>query len=140
MGGAKRSRNQTDPAESKGPSPPIAGPVSAGPSSSTTSFRSSRPSPLLLSDGAGILTDGGSINVETDKAMALTIEQERQQLEADEARLADRRKKLAERERKERLRSIEQSGLLKVDGAAFEGIMKAMKSLGMDEVAKRLTA
>lgn len=72
--------------------------------------------------------------------MALTIEQERQQLEADEARLADRRKKLVERERKERLRSIEQSGLLKVDGAAFEGIMKAMKSLGMDEVAKRLTA
>lgn len=72
--------------------------------------------------------------------MALTIEQERQQLEADEARLADRRKKLVERERKERLRSIEQSGLLKVDGAAFEAIMKAMKSLGMDEVAKRLKA
>lgn len=72
--------------------------------------------------------------------MALTIEQERQQLEADEARLADRRKKLVERERKERLRSIEQSGLLKVDGAAFEAMMKAMKSLGMDEVAKRLTA
>lgn len=92
------------------------------------------------SDGAGILRNGGSINVGTDKAMALTIEQERQQLEADEARLADRRKKLVERERKERLRSIEQSGLLKVDGAAFEAIMKAMKSLGMDEVAKRLTA
>jgi hypothetical protein len=29
---------------------------------------------------------------------------------------------------------------MKADGAAFEGIMKAIKSLGLDEVAKRLTA
>lgn len=72
--------------------------------------------------------------------MALSIEQERQQLEADEAKLADRRKKLLERERTERLRAIDQSGLMKVDGATFEGIMKAIKRLGLDEVAKRLTA
>jgi uncharacterized protein YyaL (SSP411 family) len=90
--------------------------------------------------GAGILADGGSINAGTDQAMALSIEQERQQLEADEAKLADRRKKLLERERTERLRAIDQSGLMKADGAAFEGIMKAIKSLGLDEVAKRLTA
>lgn len=72
--------------------------------------------------------------------MALSIEQERQQLEAEEQRLADRRKKLLERERAERLKLVEQSGLLKADGAQFESIMTAIKKLGIEEVDKRLTA
>ena len=71
--------------------------------------------------------------------MALSIEQERQQLEADEQRLVDRRKKLAERERAERLRLIDQSGLMKADGAIFEALMQAFKTHGIEEAAKRLT-
>jgi hypothetical protein len=72
--------------------------------------------------------------------MALSIEQERQLLEAEEQRLADRRKKLNERERSERLKLVEQSGLLKADGARFEAVMKALKTLGIEEAEKRLTA
>lgn len=72
--------------------------------------------------------------------MALSIEQERQQLEAEEQRLADRRKKLNERERSERLKLVEQSGLLKADSARFEAVMKALKTLGIEEAEKRLTA
>lgn len=71
--------------------------------------------------------------------MALSIEQERQQLEAEEQRLADRRKKLNERERAERLKLIDQSGLMKADGAKFETVMKALKALGIDEAEKRLS-
>lgn len=72
--------------------------------------------------------------------MALSIEQERQQLEAEEQRLADRRKRLNERERTERLKAIEQSGLLKADGGRFDSIMGAIKKLGIEEADKRLTA
>lgn len=71
--------------------------------------------------------------------MALSIEQERQQLEADEQRLADRRKRLGERERTERLKLIDQSGLIKADGTRFDSVMKAMKALGLEEAEKRLT-
>jgi TPP-dependent indolepyruvate ferredoxin oxidoreductase alpha subunit len=86
------------------------------------------------------VVDGGVINARIDRAMALSIEQERQQLEAEEQRLADRRKKLNERERSERLKLVEQSGLLKADGARFEAVMKALKTLGIEEAEKRLTA
>lgn len=72
--------------------------------------------------------------------MALSIEQERQQLEAEEQRLADRRKKLLERERTERLKLVDQSGLLKADGVRFESIMTAIRKLGVDEADKRLNA
>ena len=72
--------------------------------------------------------------------MALSIEQERAQLEAEEQRLADRRKRLNDRERTERLKSVEQSGLLKADGARFDRIMSAIKKLGIEEAARRLTA
>ena len=71
--------------------------------------------------------------------MPLSIEQERQQLEAEEQKLADRRKRLAERERVERLKLIDQSGLMKADGARFEEVMQALKTLGIEEAAKRLT-
>lgn len=71
--------------------------------------------------------------------MALSIEQERQQLEAEEQRLADRKKKLNERERAERLKVIDQSGLMKADGARFDAVMKALRALGIEEAEKRLT-
>ena len=71
--------------------------------------------------------------------MALSIEQERQQLEADEQRLADRKRRLNERERAERLKVFDQSGLMKADGARFDAVMKAIKALGIEEAEKRLT-
>jgi hypothetical protein len=72
--------------------------------------------------------------------MALSIDQERAQLEAEEQRLAERRKKLNDRERTERLKAVDQSGLLKADGARFDSIMSAIKKLGIEEADKRLTA
>lgn len=71
--------------------------------------------------------------------MALSIEQERLQLEAEEQRLADRKRRLIERERAERLKVIDQSGLMKADGARFDAVMKAIKGLGIEEAEKRLT-
>lgn len=71
--------------------------------------------------------------------MALSIEQERQQLEAEEQRLADRKRRLNERERAERLKVIDQSGLMKADGARFDAVMKAIKALGIEEAEERLT-
>jgi hypothetical protein len=44
--------------------------------------------------------------------MARSIEQERAQLEADEQRLNERRKQLADRERSGLLKEVEKSGLM----------------------------
>ena len=72
--------------------------------------------------------------------MARSIEQERKQLEAEEQRLSERRKQLAERERSDRLKEVEKSGLMKVDSAQFTGILEAIRKLGATETLKRLTA
>ncbi|KAK0351342.1 hypothetical protein LTR94_025323 [Friedmanniomyces endolithicus] len=72
--------------------------------------------------------------------MARSIEQERAQLEADEQRLNERRKQLADRERSELLKEVERSGLMKADPAQFSAIIGAIKKLGIAETVKRLTA
>ena len=72
--------------------------------------------------------------------MARSIEQERAQLEADEQRLNERRKQLADRERSGWLKEVEKSGLMKADPAQFNAIIGAIKKLGIDETVKRLTA
>lgn len=130
----------TDPAESQGPSTCRWSGVS--PDQVIPSLgHQARNDPLLSAHQcAGIVAHGGVINGKVQHLMALSIEQERQQLEAEEQRLADRRKKLLERERTERLKLVEQSGLFKADGAHFESIMTAIKKLGIEEVDKRLTA
>ncbi len=72
--------------------------------------------------------------------MARTIEQEREQLAAEERKLGERRRQLAERERLELLKEVEKSGLLKGDGEQIRSILAAIKSLGVAEAVKRLAA
>ena len=72
--------------------------------------------------------------------MARSIQQERAQLEADEQRLNERRKQLADRERSELLKEVERSGLMKADPVQFSAIIGAIKKLGIAEAVKRLTA
>lgn len=70
--------------------------------------------------------------------MANTVEQERAAIEADEKKLADRRRKLVEREQSERQRAIGKSVLMKLDQERLETMLARMKDLGVDEVEKRL--
>lgn len=72
--------------------------------------------------------------------MARTIEQERAQLEADEKKLGERRRQLAERARAELMKEVEKSGLVKGDPEQVRAILDAVKAMGVAEVAKRLTA
>ena len=72
--------------------------------------------------------------------MANKIERERAAIEADEKRLAERRKKLLEREQSERSKLINKSVLGKLDQDRLEKLLDRMKDLGVDEVESRLSA
>lgn len=70
--------------------------------------------------------------------MAKTLEQERQALEEDQRRLEERRRKLEEKEREQAIATIEKSGLLKLDSKRLATLMGRIKTLGFEEVEKRL--
>lgn len=72
--------------------------------------------------------------------MARTLEQERQALEEEERRLAERREQFAKREREEAIRTIDKAGLLKLPADRLEELAKCIKTLGIEEVERRLTA
>lgn len=72
--------------------------------------------------------------------MAKSYDEELKAIEADERKLGDRRKALAERQRKQLVKALEKSELAKLDGDRLESLMKRMKTLGMDEVERRLAA
>jgi hypothetical protein len=72
--------------------------------------------------------------------MPRSLKQERQQLEEEEKRLQERRAKLAEAEQRQALETVAKSGLLKLDEERLGGLMKRIKTLGIDEVEKRLQA
>ncbi|GAY20622.1 MULTISPECIES: hypothetical protein [Sphingobium] len=72
--------------------------------------------------------------------MARTLEQERAALAEDERKLEGRRQRLAEKEREAAIHAVEKAGLLKVDSKRLSGLMTRIRSLGIDEVEKRLTA
>ena len=57
----------------------------------------------------------------------------------EEFRLAERKKKLAEREAEERAAAIGKSVLGKLDQARLDALLGRMKSLGIEEVEKRLS-
>ena len=57
----------------------------------------------------------------SEAIMARTIEQEMQALEEEERRLAEKREQLAKRARDEAIKSVEKTGLLKLDGKRLEG-------------------
>ena len=72
--------------------------------------------------------------------MAKTLEQERAAFEADAQRLEERRRKLEEREREQAITAVEKAGLLKLEIKRLTAIVERVKSLGIDEVEKRLRA
>ena len=72
--------------------------------------------------------------------MARTLEQERAAIEAEQQRLADRLKALEDKERDVAIATVEKSGLLKVEGKRLTSLMDRIRTLGIDEVQKRLGA
>lgn len=72
--------------------------------------------------------------------MPVSFEQERAAIAAEEQRLAERKKKLAEREDTERQKAIGKSVLAKLDRDRLDSLLGRMKALGIDEVEKRLQA
>lgn len=72
--------------------------------------------------------------------MARTLEQERAAIEEEGRKLEERRQRLEEKEREAAIQALEKTGLLKLDGKRFGGLVARIRSLGIDEVEKRLTA
>lgn len=72
--------------------------------------------------------------------MARTLEQERAAIEAEAQRLEERRKRLEEKERDQAIQAVDKAGLLKLDSDRLGRLLSRMKSLGIEEVEKRLAA
>jgi hypothetical protein len=72
--------------------------------------------------------------------MAGKIEKERAAIRDEELKLAERKKRLAEREAAERSAAMAKSVLAKLDSDRLEAILGRMKALGIEEVEKRLLA
>lgn len=72
--------------------------------------------------------------------MASKLEKERAAIREEEFRLAERKKKLAEREADERANAIAKSVLGKLDQGRLDALLGRMKTLGIEEVEKRLSA
>ena len=71
--------------------------------------------------------------------MARTLEQERAAIDADARMLEQRRQKLEAREREQAIQAIEKTGLLKLESKRLTALLQRMRTLGFDEVEKRLT-
>jgi hypothetical protein len=72
--------------------------------------------------------------------MAKSLDAEQAAIEADERKLAERRKALQAKQREAAVAAIEKAGLLRMPIDRLEGLMKAVKKLGLDTVEKRLEA
>jgi hypothetical protein len=72
--------------------------------------------------------------------MAKSLDAEQAAIEADERKLAERRKALQAKQREAAIAAIEKAGLLRMPIDRLEGLMKAVKKLGLDAVEKRLEA
>ena len=70
--------------------------------------------------------------------MARSIEKERADIEAEELRLAERKRQLGEREAEEVLGILKRSPLLRVGPARAKGLIDRLAKLGIDEVERRL--
>lgn len=70
--------------------------------------------------------------------MAGSLESERKAIEAEESRLAERRKRLQEREQSERQKLIGKSVLMRASEEQLDTVLKRIKALGLDEAIKRL--
>lgn len=72
--------------------------------------------------------------------MAKSLDAEQAAIEADERKLAERRKALQAKQREAAIAAVEKAGLLRMPIDRLEGLMKAVKKLGLDTVEKRLEA
>ena len=72
--------------------------------------------------------------------MASKLEKERAAIREEDFRLAERKKKLAEREADERASAIAKSPLGKLDQGRLDALLGRIKTLGIEEVEKRLSA
>lgn len=72
--------------------------------------------------------------------MAKSLDAEQAAIEADERKLAERRKALQAKQREAAIAAVEKAGLLRIPIDRLEGLMKAVKKLGLDTVEKRLEA
>lgn len=72
--------------------------------------------------------------------MARTLEQERAAIDEEARRLEERRQRLEEKERDAAVQAVEKAGLLKLDAKRLGALLARIRSLGIEEVEKRLTA
>lgn len=72
--------------------------------------------------------------------MPKSLDAEMAAIEAEERKLADRRKAHQAKLRDAAIRTVERVGLLKLPLDRLERFMEAVKTLGVDEAEKRLTA
>ncbi|MGB3472113.1 MAG: hypothetical protein WBA51_14940 [Erythrobacter sp.] len=71
--------------------------------------------------------------------MASKLDKERDAIRADEKRLAERNKKLLDRELQARVLAFSKSPLGKLEQDRLEALLGRVKALGIDEVEKRLS-
>jgi hypothetical protein len=76
----------------------------------------------------------------SEATMARTIEEEMESLREEERRLASKKAQLVKRARDEAIKSVEKTGLLKLESRRLEALAGRIKSLGIEEVEKRLAA
>ncbi|MDO7836888.1 hypothetical protein Q4610_17720 [Sphingobium sp. HBC34] len=76
----------------------------------------------------------------SEAIMARTIEEEMESLREEERRLASKKAQLVKRARDEAIKSVEKTGLLKLESRRLEALAGRIKSLGIEEVEKRLAA
>ena len=72
--------------------------------------------------------------------MAKSLDAELAAIEAEERKLSERRKAHQGRLREAAIQSVEKAGLLKLPLDRLDGLMRGVKTLGVEEVEKRLKA
>ena len=72
--------------------------------------------------------------------MAKSLDAEMAAIEAEERKLSERRKAHQQKVREAAIGTVEKAGLFKLPHDRLERIMTAVKTLGVDEVEKRLQA
>ncbi|AMK20434.1 MULTISPECIES: hypothetical protein [Sphingobium] len=72
--------------------------------------------------------------------MAKDLDKERAAIAAEEAKLVERKKQLAEKERDASLKVIEKAGLMKLSLEDLEALVGRIRKLGLEEVQRRLAA
>jgi hypothetical protein len=71
--------------------------------------------------------------------VAKGLQSERRQIEAEEAKLKERRNRLIQLERADLMKRLEKSPLAKMPTDQLDRFLTSVKTLGMPEVLKRLS-